>query len=110
MPESLDWWAEHDPTAQIMNPTHLTYPEILCVTVLPDHIKNRITEKFNQHIKNTNNAKIANALEYIKNFMNSKDDTHLLADLKKYLEGTDKYRNQNFFESYPQFSDIFKYV
>ena len=27
--------------------------------------------------------------------------------LKKYLEGTDKFRNQNFYESYPHFKDIF---
>jgi len=68
---------------------------------------NTLTEKFENHQNNTNNAKIANSLEYIKNFMNSKDDSHLLPQLKNYLEGTDRYRNQNFFESYPQFRDIF---
>jgi len=40
--------------------------------------------------------------------MNSKDDSHLLPNLKFYLEGTDKYRGQDFFKSYPQFVDIFK--
>lgn len=108
MPESMEWWWEHDEGLRIMNPTHLTYPEILCVTVLPEHIKKRVTQKFENYQSKSQNVKINNALEYIKNFMNSKDDSNLLPHLQKYIEGTDKYRGQNFFESYPQFSDIFK--
>lgn len=107
MPESMEWWWAHDEGLRVMNPTHLTYPETLCVTVLPKHVKDRVTEKFNQYIASSNNDKINNSLVYIRNFMNSKDDSHLLPDLKKYLEGTDKYRGQNFYESYPQFADIF---
>lgn len=107
MPESMQWWADNDKGVQIMNPTHLTYPEILCVTVLPEHIKQRVTKRFEDYQKHTDNIKIANGLEYIKNFMNSKDDSHLLPQLKTYLEGTDSYRGQNFFESYPHFEDIF---
>jgi organic radical activating enzyme len=107
MPESMQWWAEHDQGVQIMNPTHLTYPEILCVTVLPAHIKKRVTEKFDNYILNSSNEKINKSLEYIRNFMNSKDDSYLLPQLKTYLEGTDKYREQDFFKSYPQFLDLF---
>lgn len=107
MPESMEWWWEHDEGLRVMNPTHLTYPEILCVTVLPEHIKKRVTKKFEEYQSKSQNVKINNALEYIKNFMNSKDDSHLLPQLQKYLEGTDKYRGQNFYESYPQFEDMF---
>jgi len=39
--------------------------------------------------------------------MNSKDDSHLLESLKSYITQTDSYRNQDFFKSYPHFSDIF---
>jgi len=108
MPESMEWWWEHDQGLRVMNPTHLTYPEILCVTVLPEHIKKRVTEKFNNYIENSSNNKINKSLEYIRNFMNSKDDSHLLPKLKTYLEGTDYYRGQSFYESYPQFLNIFK--
>jgi organic radical activating enzyme len=109
MPESLQWWYDNDPGPwKGMNPTHLTYPENLCVTVLPGHVKERITNKFTEYQNNCKIDKINNSLEYIKNFMNSKDDSHLLPDLQKYLSGTDKYRGQDFFESYPQFNDIFK--
>ena len=110
MPESMEWWWENDEGLRIMNPTHLTYPEILCVTVLPEHIKKRVTQKFENYQSKSQNVKIINALEYIKNFMNSKDDSNLLPQLKNYLQGTDTYRGQNFFESYPQFSDMFDCV
>lgn len=110
MPESMEWWWENDEGLRIMNPTHLTYPEILCVTVLPEHIKKRVTQKFENYQSKSQNVKIINALEYIKNFMNSKDDSNLLPQLKNYLQGTDTYRGQNFFESYPQFSDMFDSV
>ena len=109
MPESMQWWWDNDPGPwKGMNPTHLTFPENLCVTVLPKHIKERITKRFTEYQKNCDVKKINDGLEYIKNFMNSKDDSHLLPSLKKYLEQTDEYRGQNFFESYPQFHDIFK--
>jgi len=108
MPESMEWWWNNDEGLRIMNPTHLTYPEILCVTVLPEHIKKRVTDKFNTYISQSENDKINNSLIYIRNFMNSKDDSHLLTDLEKYIVGTDNYRNQNFYESYPHFSDMFK--
>jgi organic radical activating enzyme len=108
MPESMEWWWNNDEGLRIMNPTHLTYPEILCVTVLPKHIKKRVTDKFNTYISQSENDKINNSLIYIRNFMNSKDDSHLLTDLEKYIVGTDNYRNQNFYESYPHFSDMFK--
>jgi hypothetical protein len=109
MPESMQWWWDNDPGPwKGMNPTHLTFPENLCVTVLPKHIKERITDKFTEYQKNSDVEKINNSLEYIKNFMNSKDDSHLLPSLKKYLEQTDSYRRQSFFKSYPQFNDIFK--
>ena len=108
MPESMEWWWNHDEGLRIMNPTHLTYPEILCVTVLPKHIKTRVTERFNNYIANSNNDKINSSLEYIRNFMHSKDDSHLLPQLKTYIDGTDRYRGQNFYESYPQFLDIFE--
>lgn len=108
MPESMEWWFEHDSNNISVNPTHLTYPECLCVTILPEHIKQRVTKKFDEYITTSTNSKINNSLEYIRNFMNSKDDSKLLSDLKKYIDGTDNYRGQNFLEYYPQFSDIFK--
>lgn len=109
MPESMEWWYERDTdTNRVMNPTHLTYPNYLCLTALPYHIKERVTNRFNEYQKNSNIKQINDNLEYIKNFMNSKDDSHLLPELKRYLQATDENRGQNFFNSYPHFWDMFK--
>jgi organic radical activating enzyme len=104
MPETLLWWLENDTRASsIMNPTHLTHPNFLSVTVLPKEIKKTISEKF----ENFRSSNIWSYLSYIKNYMNSKDDSYLLPTLKDYLEKTDNYRNQSFEKSYPQFKNIF---
>lgn len=105
MPETLLWWIKNDPReTSIMNPTHLTHPSYLSVTVLPRHIKNRISEKFD---KFNDNPTIRTHLSYINNYMNSNDDSHLLPTLKNYLDKTDNHRNQNFKNSYPHFNDMF---
>lgn len=113
MPESIEWWWNNDPADdknKVINPTHLTFPQILSVTVLPKNIKERVTEKFSQYQNNCKIKKINDSLEYIKNYMNSKDDSHLLPELKFYLEKTDAYRGQQFFDNYPHFSDIFNSI
>lgn len=105
MPETLKWWLDHDTRKKpIMNPTHLTHPNFLSLTVLPIHIKEMISKKFDGF---SNNKNIWQHLLYIKNYMNSKDNTHLLPALKNYLDKTDSYRNQNFKESYPHFKNMF---
>ena len=107
LPQTLEWWIEHCGDNVKLNPTHLTYPEELCVTVLPEHIKKKISDRFDSYIATCNDERIITNVQYIKNFMNSTDDTHLLPKLQTYIEKTDTYRNQNFFTSYPEFFDIF---
>lgn len=107
MPETLMWWYENDPDdMKIMNPTHLTFPSELCVTVLPQHLKEMVAKKFTDFQATCNIPSINKNLDYIKNFMMSKDDTHLLPTLSNYLTKTDEYRNQKFEESYPHFSEL----
>lgn len=107
MPETLEWWLERDPgPAFVMNPTHLTFPEILGVTVLPQALKLRVEEKFENFKRTSSFPQISKHLDYIRNHMFSKDDSHLLPKLKSYLDKTDAYRNQSFAESYPHFREI----
>lgn len=107
MPETLMWWHEHDPSdVKTMNPTHLTFPDILCVTVLPKHLKNKVADKFATFIKTCSIHSINKNLEYIINFMMSKDDSHLLPKLSDYLVKTDEYRKQDFAVSYPEFKEL----
>jgi len=107
MPETLMWWYEHDPSnLKTMNPTHLTFPSELCVTVLPKHLKEIVVEKFNKFQSTCTINSINKNLDYIKNFMMSKDDSNLLPNLSHYLIKTDEFRNQNFEESYPHFKEL----
>jgi radical SAM protein with 4Fe4S-binding SPASM domain len=108
MPESLEWWNENDPErSRMINPTHLTFPEHLAVTVLPLHLKQMVAEKFERFQRKWDHIGMIGSLEYIKNHMMSKDDTHLLPLLRHYLKITDQVRGQNFYDHFPQFSSIF---
>jgi MoaA/NifB/PqqE/SkfB family radical SAM enzyme len=106
MPETLEWWESNDDD-MIMNPTHLTYPRHLSVTVLPPDLKKMVIEKFDSYQSRWKNKKMIDSLEYIKKHMISKDDTHLLPLLRHYTKITDRQRGQNFYDHYPQFSTIF---
>jgi radical SAM protein with 4Fe4S-binding SPASM domain len=108
LPETLEWWWQNNlAKRKSLNPTHLTFPKILSVTVLPDNIKKQIVLKFTEYQNKNNIQEINESLEYIKNYMNSSDDSHLLPELKTYLEKTDSYRKQNFASDYPHFKEIF---
>lgn len=107
MPETLRWWYDNDPTVKkVMNPTHLTFPSELCVTVLPSHLKKLVFNKFTEYQKTCDIDIINENLEYMKNFMMSKDDSYLIPKLKNYLIKTDEYRNQNFSDYYPMFAEL----
>ncbi len=108
LPETIIWWQENNPIkGGRINPTHLTHPSFLSITVLPRHLKNKVTQKYQKYISGNYSPELKEALVYTLNYMSSKDDTSLLKELKPYLEKTDAYRKQNFYESYPQFADIF---
>ncbi len=108
LPETILWWYENaDFSPVIINPTHLTYPQILSVTVLPKKLKKRVEEKYQTYLQGDYPEKMKNSLRHILRYMNGTDHTPLLVKLYEYIEKTDAYRNQNFLESYPHFSDIF---
>ena len=109
MPETLLWWIEHHPssTPVVMNPTHLTHPMILSVTTLPSHIKDKISAKFESYIHGNYPKNAKQHLQYIDKYMHSMDTSYLLDKLFEYIQKTDSYREQNFFDVYPQYNDIF---
>jgi organic radical activating enzyme len=106
LPETLEWWYKHDISENVnINPTHLTYPEYLSITVLPQNLKEMVIHKLSSY--KSIHKKINQSIEYIINVMKSRDDTHLLPELRCYLNKTDEYRSQNFVEVYPMFKEIF---
>ncbi len=109
LPKTLEWWYDNyrGPLC-IVNPTHLTFPDFLSVQVLPPFLKQKVSEQFDRYMEKPLPEKFKNSLIYIKNYMNGSDQSHKLKELQTYLKKTDKYRRQDFFESYPYFSEIFK--
>lgn len=93
LPETLEWL---DKRGIIINPTHLTYPEYLSLTVLPEKQKQIIREKYVNY--NYTNDKIKNLCSYITTYMDSEDKTHLLDKFWSHTDFWDKSRNQNFKE------------
>jgi len=102
LPETLDYLDSKDIST---NPTHLTYPEWLNLTVLPAHMKSIIENKFNSYEYKTEKAK--QACNYIKGHMNSKDDYEKF--WQKFLSHTDFLdlkRNQNFTQACSYYGEI----
>lgn len=111
LPETILWWQKNNPNKKSrINPTHLTHPSILSMTVLPQAIKDRIEKKFQPYLSGETNQDLQAALQYTIKYMNSQDDSHLLPELKTYLQKTDSFRKQDFFSSYPYFSDLFDFA
>ena len=107
MPDTMMWWHQNDfGPVKVMNPTHLTYPDWLSVTVLPENLKNLIKDKFENFQLNCNIPEINEFLKYMIKIMYRKDDSRLLEKLKHYLNETDQFRKQDFTESYPQFAEL----
>jgi len=83
------------------NATHLSYPEYLSVTVLPETEKQKIVEKFESYSYSSEASKTS--CNYIKNYMLSKDDSDQLEKFAAHTNFLDKSRDQSFKDSYPYF-------
>lgn len=95
LPETLDWLTEHDIAH---NTTHLTYPDTMSVTVLPQQLKQRINDKFkNYKYKHTTTRA---ACDYILNYMNSADNSNRWSEFLEFTTKMDHMRNQDFFDVY----------
>jgi MoaA/NifB/PqqE/SkfB family radical SAM enzyme len=84
-----------------VNPTHLTKPDHLSVTILPKHIKEMIKDKFNNYIYKTETAKTLS--NYLLTYMLSADNSNLIERFKRHTDFLDKKRNQSFKNVYPYY-------
>jgi len=109
LPETLLWWMENspDPSKVVMNPTHLTHPNILSVKIITPNIKKKKKKKFAKYINGKYPERMKRNLRYIEKYMRNNDHTFLIGRLEKYIRETDTHRNQNFLESYPHYFDLF---
>lgn len=101
LPETIEWL--HDNNIK-SNPTHLTYPEWLSVTVLPLKYKKIIEDKF---LKYPYKRKIDQELShYLISYMNSRDDVRYLNKFTEYTNFLDKKRKQDFKKTYRYYQNL----
>jgi len=100
MADSLRVWGEktskYDANNIWLNPTHLTYPDFLSTTVLPQKYKDVVS---NQLVKKSADlpTEMKDCVLSQINYMYSADHSTLLRKLKDYTVHYDTKRNQNFF-------------
>lgn len=87
--------------------TTLTDPTYLCVTTLPHHHKERLTEKINNHIQRLGDCLLSESWKDLRNFMNRTDTTKDLVEFYKQTITLDQHRKESFIEVFPQFTDLF---
>lgn len=115
LPEMFTWWIENYNRYYFtkinnkswINPTHLTYPKFLSITVLPKKYKEKVIKKLEFY---SAKGKIKDSVKYLIEYMNSADNSHLLKELEYYITKLDKLRNQNFYQVYPHYKGLFNYT
>lgn len=101
LPETIEWMQDRNIK---VNPTHLTYPAWLSITVLPTAFKNIVTEKFAKYkFKRDIDKELS---WYLINYMNSKDDSGLMPQFVNYTKFLDQKRNQNFNQVFWYFENL----
>lgn len=99
LPETLEWL---DKKQIKINPTHLTYPEHLSLTVLPKSQKKIIENKYKTY--NYTGTKIKELCNYILTYMNSEDRSDLIDKFMSHTEFWDQSRKQNFKTACPYYT------
>ena len=98
LPETLEWLWERNIK---INPTHLTYPEHLALTVLPKNNKQVIQNKYDNFVYKDNSIKIL--CDYIAKYMHSEDRSDLWNQFLKHTAFWDNSRSQNFNNACPYY-------
>ena len=84
----------------IFFPSLLHYPEYLSVTALSGDMKNRVVEELSKFFELKGYKYAISKFKQVINFMNSKDNSKLLVETKKYLNKLDEIRNTSYKETF----------
>ena len=98
LPETLEWLWERNIK---INPTHLTYPKHLALTVLPKNNKQIIQHKYDNFVYKDNSIK--ELCDYIAKYMHSEDCSDLWNQFLKHTAFWDNSRSQNFSDACPYY-------
>ena len=106
IPETLLWWqgqAERHMKApsketNIINPTHIHYPEFLTLRVLPAEVKDFVSRKL---LSVDIGPRENQAIRHLVNYMNGQDDSHLFPQFMSYTMALDELHGQSFLDVCP---------
>lgn len=110
LPETMDFWYNLTEEYIHLNVTHLSNPSWYSITVLPTLYKEKLQKKFLKFLENTTHYynKKEHWINYVLNYMWSKDDSHLLDKLEYDIRSRDSHRNRIFEDYYPWLDGIFE--
>lgn len=92
----------------MVNPLH--WPAKMSVTVLPAELKKEITEKYrSKYHLFSDQQHVVDGFESIINYMNSRDDSHLIPEFLESTEKLDVLREESFFEVFPELESLGQY-
>jgi len=101
----------------VVNLNPLTYPDIYSMTILPEEEKKKAAkgiEDLIQWVHDTMPAKPGypinvDPLKSLIDFLYANDNSHLLQNFLGYTENLDKFRDQDFFATFPELESLKKY-
>lgn len=92
----------------------LLFPNYLRAQVLTPEIKARVTDKINGYINGAlvmgKSERTDRAFKSVVNFMNKKDMTSELLELKSYMDNVDRIRGESFSATFPELRGLFDEV
>lgn len=88
------------------------YPSYYSITVLPTKFKERVKQHFEEYKESMlslgASRHVTDEIDKIIVYMNSRDDSKLLPDLKKETLEKDLFRNENFIDILPEYKDLYE--
>jgi hypothetical protein len=106
----LDWLSKGYSHWESININILHYPAHLSLTVLPAEIKEQITKKYERAI-----ARIPaeyrefNRLASVVDYMNSRDDSHMIPEFFARNDKLDEIRSEEFVTAFPELKPMLEY-
>lgn len=106
----LDWLNKGYIHWEAININILHYPAHLSLTILPPEIKQKITEKYERVMKQIPlEYRPGSRLMSVVDYMNSRDDSHLIPEFFERNEALDKIRDEDFLSNFPELEPMLKY-
>jgi radical SAM protein with 4Fe4S-binding SPASM domain len=98
------WWDQKN-GGEWFNPTHVTFPRWLSLTVLSPKNKNSLKVILEKKMNLVNSNLFSSHINHLINYMFSSNDQNLLSIAKENLNKVDLLRNQSFFKIYGNLFD-----